>query len=216
MKHKVGYNRLGRKSAHRKSMTRNMVTSLFKYERITTSKAKAREIRRTAEKMITRAKVDSVHNRRTVGKDIKDQEILAKLFTDIGPRFVSRPGGYTRMLKLGPRPTDATEMVILELVSDDEEGSKGKSGKKASVKSSTTKSDGAGKNEAGQKPSTSRKQSKAKAPSEEQANTEEVSTEEVTHEADSDSDDGAPQSAGGKSSGADSDASGSAEAESET
>src|SRR6056297_2330582 len=119
MKHKVGFNRLGRKPAHRKALHRNMVTSLFKHERIRTTKAKAREIRRTAEKMITRAKVDSVHNRRMVGRDIKDEGILAKLFVDIAPRYKSRPGGYTRMLKIGHRAGDASEMVILELVEEE-------------------------------------------------------------------------------------------------
>jgi large subunit ribosomal protein L17 len=119
MKHRVGFNRLGRKPAHRKALHRNMVTSLFKHERIRTTKAKAREIRRTAEKMITRAKVDSVHNRRMVARDIKDNAILAKLFTDIGPRFRTRPGGYTRMLKIGQRAGDASDMVLLELVADE-------------------------------------------------------------------------------------------------
>ena len=137
MKHKIGYNRLGRKTAHRKAMTRNMLTSLFRHERIRTTKAKALAVRRTAEKMITRAKLDSVHNRRMIGRDIKDQAVLAKIFTDIGPRFQERPGGYTRVLKLGPRPSDAAEMVILELLPVEESEPK-KSGtkKKASAKSS--------------------------------------------------------------------------------
>lgn len=116
MKHRVGFNRLGRKPAHRESLARNMVTSLIVHERIKTTKAKARAIRRMAEKMVTRAKEDSVHNRRIIAKQIKDKGALAKLFTEIGPRFKSRPGGYTRMLKLGPRPSDAAEMVILEFV----------------------------------------------------------------------------------------------------
>ncbi len=119
MKHKIGYNRLGRKSAHRKAMTRNMLVSFFRHERIKTTKAKALAIRRTAEKMITRAKIDSVHNRRMIGRDIKDKGVLARLFTEIGPRYKERPGGYTRVLKLGPRPSDAAEMVILELVDRD-------------------------------------------------------------------------------------------------
>jgi large subunit ribosomal protein L17 len=93
-----------------------MVTSLFRYERIETTKAKALEVRRMAEKMITRAKIDSVHNRRTVGKDLFDEAILAKLFTEIAPLFVERKGGYTRILKTGNRLGDAAEMVILELV----------------------------------------------------------------------------------------------------
>ena len=116
MKHRIGFNALGRRSAHRKALHRNMVTSLFRYERIRTTKAKALEIRKTAEKMVTRAKEDSVHNRRIIAKRIQDKAVLAKLFTEIGPRFVSRPGGYTRILKLGKREGDASEMVILELL----------------------------------------------------------------------------------------------------
>jgi len=116
MKHKIGFNRLGRKTSHREALIKNMITSLFKYERITTTQTKALAIRQKAEKMITRAKVDSVHNRRMIGRRIKDEAILAKLFTDIGPRFVSRPGGYTRIMKLGQRSAYSTEMVILELV----------------------------------------------------------------------------------------------------
>eukprot|EP01155_Anaeramoeba_flamelloides_P030223 Anaeramoba_flamelloidesa86313_29.p2 GENE.a86313_29~~a86313_29.p2 ORF type:complete len:219 (-),score=32.95 a86313_29:32-688(-) len=129
MKHRVGFNKLSRKSSHRKAMTRNMVTSLFRYERITTTKAKALEIRKTAEKMITRAKVDSVHNRRIINKDLKDGEILNKLFTEIGPAYINRPGGYTRILKTGLRKGDAAEMVILELVIDEESDKKKKSAK---------------------------------------------------------------------------------------
>ena len=116
MKHRIGFNALSRKSAERKALKRNMVTSLFRYERIETTKAKALEIRRMAEKMITRAKVDSVHTRRMVGRDIKDEAILAKLFTQIAPLFVDRNGGYTRILKTGNRLGDAAQMVILELV----------------------------------------------------------------------------------------------------
>jgi large subunit ribosomal protein L17 len=93
-----------------------MVTSLFKYERIRTTKAKALEIRRTAEKLITRAKVDSVHNRRIVSSRLYDEGIVAKLFTDIAPRMKDRKGGYTRILKIGLRQGDAAEVVILELV----------------------------------------------------------------------------------------------------
>ncbi|MFP4484711.1 MAG: 50S ribosomal protein L17 [Spirochaetaceae bacterium] len=116
MKHRVSVNPLGRKPAHRKALHRNMVTSLFAHERIRTTKAKAQAVRRTAEKMISRARVDSVHNRRIIFKDIKDDAVLAKLFTEIGPRFKDRPGGYTRILKLGQRRGDAGEMVLLELV----------------------------------------------------------------------------------------------------
>jgi large subunit ribosomal protein L17 len=116
MKHKVGYNRLGRKAAHRKSLHRNMVTSLFLHERIRTTKAKARAIRRTAERLVTRAGEDSVRNRRIAAETVQNPVVLAKLFTDIGPRFKTRAGGYTRMLKIGERPGDGAEMVILEFV----------------------------------------------------------------------------------------------------
>lgn len=116
MRHKIGFKRLGRKKAHRVSMIRNMVASLIDSERITTTKAKAKEVRRKAEKMITRAKVDSVHNRRIAARDIMRKNTLAKLFNEVGPRFEDRAGGYTRILKLGNRNNDAAEMVILELV----------------------------------------------------------------------------------------------------
>lgn len=139
MKHRVGFNPLGRKTSHRKALHRNMVTSLFRYERITTTKAKARAIRRTAEKMITRAKVDSVHNRRTVAESIWDKAVLAKLFTDIGPRFETRPGGYTRMLKIGTRQNDSAEMVILELVGNEPEAPTDKKKKAKTSKSETPK-----------------------------------------------------------------------------
>ncbi|MDR1625672.1 MAG: 50S ribosomal protein L17 [Spirochaetia bacterium] len=116
MKHRIGFNALGRRAAHRKALHRNMVISLFRHERIRTTKAKAKEVRKTAEKLVTRAKEDSVHNRRIAAKRIHDKAILAKLFTDLGPRYRSRPGGYTRILKLGFREGDGGEVVILELV----------------------------------------------------------------------------------------------------
>jgi len=116
MKHKRGFNPLGMMSAHRKAMSRNMITSLFRMERITTTKAKAMEVRRAAEKMITRAKEDSVHNRRVVSSRLFDDAVVAKLFTDIAPRMKERNGGYTRVIKLGERKGDAAEVVILELV----------------------------------------------------------------------------------------------------
>jgi large subunit ribosomal protein L17 len=116
MKHKRGFNPLERMAAHRKAMVRNMITSLFNKERIKTTKAKALEVRRFAEKLITRAKVDSVHNRRVVSSRLYDEGVVAKLFTDIGPRMKDRNGGYTRILKLGPRYGDASEIVLLELV----------------------------------------------------------------------------------------------------
>ncbi|MDR1216747.1 MAG: 50S ribosomal protein L17 [Treponema sp.] len=116
MKHRRGFNPLGMMSAHRRAMRRNMITSLFKYERIKTTKPKALEIRRSAEKLITRAKIDSVHNRRIVSSRLFDEGIVAKLFTNIAPRMKERKGGYTRILKLGLRAGDVAETVLLELV----------------------------------------------------------------------------------------------------
>jgi large subunit ribosomal protein L17 len=101
MHNRIGYNRLGRKSSHRKALIRNMVSSLFKFERITTTKAKALEVRKKAEKMITRAKVDSVHNRREAAKFLYEQDIIGKLFSEIGPRNASRNGGLYPYFKDG-------------------------------------------------------------------------------------------------------------------
>ncbi len=116
MNHRNGFNPLSRTTAHRRAMSRNMVTSLFRFERITTTKAKAMEVRKAAEKLITRAKEDTVHNRRVAAKFIQDEKILNKLFTELGPRMKDRNGGYTRVLKIGFRQGDAADMVILELV----------------------------------------------------------------------------------------------------
>ena len=137
MRNKTGFNPLSRTAAHQRAMSRNMVTSLFRFERITTTKAKAKEVRRAAEKLITRGKVDSVHNRRTAAKFIQDEKILNKLFTEIGPRMKDRNGGYTRILKLGFRQGDAADVVILELVdyklpsSEDEKPAKAKKAENA-------------------------------------------------------------------------------------
>ncbi|OHD81747.1 MAG: 50S ribosomal protein L17 [Spirochaetes bacterium RIFOXYC1_FULL_54_7] len=131
MNHKKGFNKLNRNASHRRALLRNMATVLFKHERIVTTKAKALELRRVAEKMITRAKEDSVHNRRVVGEKIKDQGILAKLFTDIGPRMKERNGGYTRILKIGFRAQDAANMVVIELVDHKPEDAKDSGKKKA-------------------------------------------------------------------------------------
>lgn len=97
-------------------MIRNMLTALFRYERIKTTLAKAKALRRFAEKLITRAKVDGVHNRREAAKWVQDKAALNKLFTDIGPRFAKRPGGYTSIVKVGPRFGDASEMAYIRLV----------------------------------------------------------------------------------------------------
>ncbi|MBR4323850.1 50S ribosomal protein L17 [Treponema sp.] len=145
MRNKTGFNPLSRTAAHQRAMARNMVTSLFRFERITTTKAKAKEVRKAAEKLITRGKVDSVHNRRTAAKFIQDEKILNKLFTEIGPRMKDRNGGYTRILKLGFRQGDAADVVILELVdyklpsSESEAPAKAKKAEKAEEKKPAAK-----------------------------------------------------------------------------
>ena len=140
MNHRNGFNPLSRTTAHRRAMSRNMVTSLFRYERITTTKSKALEVRKSAEKLITRAKEDTVHNRREAAKFIQDEKILNKLFTEIGPRMKDRNGGYTRIMKLGFRQGDAADQVIFELVdyklpeADADDAKEAKKSKKAPAK----------------------------------------------------------------------------------
>jgi large subunit ribosomal protein L17 len=116
MRHNKSGRRLGRNSAHRKAMYRNMAASLVHHETIKTTVPKAKELRRVIEPLITLAKVDGVANRRLAFNRLRDKVAVGKLFTDLGPRFKARPGGYLRILKLGPRPGDAAEMAIVQLV----------------------------------------------------------------------------------------------------
>ena len=111
-----GYKKLGRPSAHRKSMLRNLVTDLFKYGRIQTTQDRAKETRRIAEKMITLAMRGDLHARRQVLAYVFDESTVTKLFEDIAPKYADRNGGYTRILKLGPRQGDNAEVVFVELV----------------------------------------------------------------------------------------------------
>ena len=111
-----GYRKLGVKSAHRQSMLRNLVTDLFRYGRIQTTDCRAKEARREAEKMITIAKKGDLHARRQALAYIKDEDVVSKLFDEIAPKYEERHGGYTRILKLGPRQGDVAESVFLELV----------------------------------------------------------------------------------------------------
>ena len=111
-----GYRKLGRNSAHRKSMLRNLVTDLFREERISTTNMRAKEAGRKAEKLITLAKRGDLAARRQVLGYVYDESVVTKLFEDIAPRYAERNGGYTRILKLGPRRGDTSEVVFLELV----------------------------------------------------------------------------------------------------
>jgi len=139
MKHKIGFNKLNRTPAHRKAMLGNMTTVLFKHERIVTTRAKAVECRRVAEKMITRAKEDTVQNRRLIAERIHDEAILAKLFKEIGPRMKDRNGGYTRIIRMGMRKQDAADMVVLELVDRAEDGKKAERDKRKADKKAKAK-----------------------------------------------------------------------------
>ena len=126
MRHLNSGRQLNRDSAHRKAMFRNMTVSLFRHELIRTTLPKAKELRRTAEPLITMAKSDSVAKRRLAFSRLRDREIVTKLFNELGPRYEARPGGYLRILKCGFRPGDNAPMAIVELVDrpleDDESG----------------------------------------------------------------------------------------------
>ena len=116
MRHNVSGRKLNRTPAHRKALYRNLVTALFKNERITTTVPKAKEARSMAEKLITFAKAGDLHSRRQAAKKIYEPAVLQKLFDEIGPRYTERPGGYTRILRMGFRKGDNAELAILELV----------------------------------------------------------------------------------------------------
>ena len=134
MRHQKSGRKFGRNSSHRKAMFRNMVTSLLEHERIQTTEAKAKELRGHVERTITKAlrlgdllekekgdrtrdeQMRYVHAMREVGKTVQEQEILHKLFEDVAPRLKGRPGGYTRVIKLGQRPGDNAPMALIELV----------------------------------------------------------------------------------------------------
>lgn len=116
MRHRKSGRQLNRNSSHRQAMFSNMAASLFEHEVIKTTLPKAKELRRVAEPLITLAKTDSVANRRLAFSRMRDKAAVGKLFTEIGPRYVERPGGYTRILKCGFRPGDAAPMAYVELV----------------------------------------------------------------------------------------------------
>ncbi len=116
MRHRVHGRKLGRTSAHRKAMFRNQLTALFMHERITTTIAKAKDLRPLAEKMVTLARTGTLANRRRVLTMVSDKQVVRHLFDDIAPRFADRDGGYTRILRIGPRKGDNAEMAIIEFV----------------------------------------------------------------------------------------------------
>ena len=116
MRHGHGLRKLNRTSSHRLAMLQNMINSLLQHEAIKTTVPKAKELRRVVEPMITLAKVDTVANRRLAFDRLRDRAMVTKLFNDLGPRFNARPGGYTRILKMGFRVGDNAPMALVELV----------------------------------------------------------------------------------------------------
>ena len=119
MRHGNAGRRLGRKTSHREAMFRNMVTSLLDHGKITTTDAKAKEIRVVAERMITLGKRGDLHAMRQAASYIREKSIVTKLFTTIAPRYTERPGGYTRIVKLGLRPGDNASLAMIELVEEE-------------------------------------------------------------------------------------------------
>jgi large subunit ribosomal protein L17 len=116
MRHRNAGRHLNRTSSHREAMFRNMAASLFRHELIKTTLPKAKELRRVAEPLITLAKTDSVHTRRLAFSRLRDKEAVGKLFIELGPRYLERPGGYLRIMKCGYRTSDSAPMAYVELV----------------------------------------------------------------------------------------------------
>ena len=140
MRHNKKFNHLGRKAAHRKSMLGNMACSLIKHKRIQTTTAKAKALRIYVEPILTRAKEDNMANRRLVFSLLRQKEVVTELFTEVGPKIASRPGGYTRILRTGYRLGDAAEMCIIELVDYNENMlTEGKKAQKKSTRRSSKK-----------------------------------------------------------------------------
>ena len=146
MRHRVGGRKLGRKTPHRMSMFRNMVTSLLDHERIRTTLPRAKSLRPIAERMITLGKRETLHARRQALAFIKDPAVVAKLFSTLAPRFADRSGGYTRIIRLGFRDGDGAQMALLELIGSEftpakgsEKGGKKSKAEKAAAKAAETK-----------------------------------------------------------------------------
>jgi len=144
MRHHLSGRQLSRNSSHRHALMRNMSVSLLRHETIRTTVPKAKELRRVVEPLITLAKKDDEANRRLAFSRLRDTAVVEKLFTDLGPRFKARPGGYTRILRMLPRPGDSAEMALMQLVDrpaavaaeqpDEEAGGKKKRAKKKAEK----------------------------------------------------------------------------------
>ncbi|MBI5071206.1 MAG: 50S ribosomal protein L17 [Deltaproteobacteria bacterium] len=148
MKHRIAGRRLDRTTEHRTAMFKNMVTSLLRHERIQTTTPKAKELKRIADKVITLAKKGSPHARRQAYRQVRDVEVLNKLFESIGPRFAKRAGGYTRIIKIGRRAGDNAEVAVIELVEKaPAEATEGKGEEKSEKKAKPAKAEPAEKAE---------------------------------------------------------------------
>ncbi len=134
MRHGKKFNHLGRKSAHRNSMLANMSCSLIEHKRINTTVAKAKALRQFIEPLLTKSKLDNTHNRRLVFSKIRDKNAVNELFREISPKISDRPGGYTRIIKLGNRLGDNADMALIELVDYNETYDLSKAGKKKSTR----------------------------------------------------------------------------------
>ncbi len=118
MRHRAKSRQLSRTASHRRALLANLATSLFRHERIVTTEAKAKELRPYAERLITLARRGDLHARRLVERRIKDKDVTHRLFTELGRRFAARPGGYTRIVKLGHRPGDGADVARIELLGE--------------------------------------------------------------------------------------------------
>ena len=145
MRHRNSGRQLSRNSSHRHALLRNMATSLLRHETIRTTVPKAKELRRVVEPLITLAKVDSLAKRRLAFSRLRDLSVVEKLFVDLGPRFKARAGGYTRILKMEPRPGDSADMALMQLVDaaavPADQAADGKAGKAAGPQKKRKKSE---------------------------------------------------------------------------
>lgn len=158
MRHRNSGRQLSRNASHRHAMLRNMATSLLQHETIRTTVPKAKELRRVVEPLITLAKVDSIAMRRLAYARLRDENVVEKLFADLGPRFKARAGGYTRILKMEPRPGDSADMALMQLVdsavvaADKKDDTKAAKAPKAAPKKSKKAAPAAEEGEAEAKP----------------------------------------------------------------
>ena len=139
MRHLNGVRKFNKNSEHRRAMFSNMMTSFFRHERITTTVAKAKELRSLSEKVITRAKENTLHNKRVIMRRIHDRDIIAKLFDEIAPKYKERNGGYTRIVKLGNRAGDAAALALIELINPEGSTEAKPTGKKSAKKKAAGK-----------------------------------------------------------------------------